>query len=145
MGAVKACLSTDSTESPLLPLSNFIIHLAAGERLLNNEWLLVMGYISLPLTGHINRCDSLGPTGSRGLLWDNILLIWVSFKPPGSKFWLDCSKRLCNYRLRFAIVMTFLHFAYLYSFNQINSISAIKINSSSPPSHQLWSATKNLE
>lgn len=64
MGAVKEHLSTDSTESLLIPLSNFIIHLAAGEQLLNNEWPLVMGYISLTLKGHINRSNTLGPTGS---------------------------------------------------------------------------------
>lgn len=45
-------------KSLLVPLSNFIIHLAAGEQLLNNEWPLVMECISFTLKGHKNRSDT---------------------------------------------------------------------------------------
>lgn len=54
----RTVLSPTRQKSLLVPLSNFIIHLAAGEQLLNNEWPLVMECISFALKGHKNRSDT---------------------------------------------------------------------------------------
>lgn len=54
----RTVFSPTRQKSLLVPLSNFIIHLAAGEQLLNNEWPLVMECISFVLKGHKNRSDT---------------------------------------------------------------------------------------